>query len=221
MIDDTLLPQDVLRLYDHLGSRYDWFAAVEGRAKTLALQQLELAPDLHVLDVGAGTGREHRLIQERIAPHGLAFALDLSRVMLKLCRQRGALLLCQADARCLPYPANSFDRLYAAYVLDLLPLSAISTALQEFRRVLKPGGRLVTICMTDGTSLPSRAIMGAWQAAYRLSPYTCAGCRPLRLGRMLEAAGMEISCQAVITQLNLPSEVVAARKAIPAAPRSA
>ena len=72
MIDDTLPPQDVLRLYDRLGARYDWFAAMEGRAKTLALEVLELAPGLQVLDVGAGTGREHKLIQERIAPHGIA-----------------------------------------------------------------------------------------------------------------------------------------------------
>jgi ubiquinone/menaquinone biosynthesis C-methylase UbiE len=221
MIDDTLPPQDVLRLYDRLGSRYDWFAAMEGRAKALALEQLDLTPGLHVLDVGVGTGREHRHIQERIAPHGLAFGLDLSRVMLKLCRQRCAAPLCQADARRLPYPAESFDRIYAAYVLDLLPLSALPAVLQEFRRVLKPGGRLVAISMTEGTSLPSRAIMGAWEAAYRLSPYTCAGCRPLRLRELVEASGMDLQRQAVITQLGLPSEVVAACKALERSPGSA
>jgi ubiquinone/menaquinone biosynthesis C-methylase UbiE len=213
MIDDTLPPQDVLRLYDRLGPRYDWFAALESRAKTLAFEYLDLAPGMHVLDIGVGTGREHLHIQEMITPDGLAFGLDLSRVMLKLCRQRSAAPLCQADARCLPYPADSFDRLYVAYVLDLLPLSAIPATLEEFRRVLRPGGCLVAISMTEGTGLPSRAIMGAWKAAYRLSPYTCGGCRPLRLGQMVEEARMDIAYQAVITQLGLPSEIIAARKA--------
>jgi ubiquinone/menaquinone biosynthesis C-methylase UbiE len=212
MIEDTLPPQDVLRLYDRIGPRYDWFAAMEGRAKALALEHLELTPGLHVLDIGVGTGREHLYIQERIAPHGLAFGLDLSSVMLKLCRQRTNAPLCQANACRLPYPAGSFDRLYAAYVLDVIPLSAIPDTLEEFRRVLKPGGSLVAISMTEGTSMPSRAVMGAWKAAYRLSPYTCAGCRPLRLSQMVQVAGFDIVYQAVITQLGMPSEIVAARK---------
>jgi ubiquinone/menaquinone biosynthesis C-methylase UbiE len=165
-----------------------------------------------VLDVGVGTGREHLHIQEGIAPDGLAFGLDLSSVMLKLCRQRTNAPLCQADARRLPYPAGSFDRLYAAYVLDVIPLSAIPNTLEEFRRVLKPGGCLVAISMTEGTGLPSRAVMGAWKAAYRLSPYTCAGCRPLHLRQMVEAAGMHIAHRVVVTQLGLPSEIIAASK---------
>ena len=213
MIEDTLPPYDVLRLYDRIGPRYDWFAALEGRAKALALEQLDLSPSMRVLDIGVGTGQEHLYIQERISPDGLAFGLDLSSVMLKLCRQRSGAPLIQADARRLPYPADNFDRLYAAYVLDIIPLSAIPVALGEFRRVLKPGGCLVAISMTEGTSLPSRAVMGAWKVAYRLSPYTCAGCRPLRLAQMVEAAGMDIHYQVVVTQLGLPSQVIAARKA--------
>jgi ubiquinone/menaquinone biosynthesis C-methylase UbiE len=213
MIDDTLPPQDVLRLYDRIGPRYDWFAALEGHAKALALEHLDLSPGMHVLDVGVGTGRDHLHIQERIAPGGLAFGLDLSYVMLRLCQSRTGASLCQADACRLPYPAENFDRLYAAYVLDLIPLSGIYTVLDEFQRVLKPGGRLVAISMTEGTSLPNRAIMGAWKLAYRLSPYACAGCRPLRLAQMVEATGMEIGYQAVISQLGLPSEIIVARKA--------
>ncbi len=213
MITDTLPPQDVLRLYDRIGRRYDWFAALEGRAKALALEHLDLSPGMHVLDVGVGTGREHLRIQELIAPSGRAFGLDLSVVMLRLCQSRTGAPLCQANACHLPYPADSFDRLYAAYVLDLLPLSGIHAALDEFQRVLKPGGCLVAISMTEGTSLSNRAIMGAWKLAYRLSPYACAGCRPLRLAQMVEATGMGIGYQAMISQLGLPSEIIVARKA--------
>jgi demethylmenaquinone methyltransferase/2-methoxy-6-polyprenyl-1,4-benzoquinol methylase len=213
MIKTTLPTQDVLRLYDLIGSRYDWFTALEGRAKALALDHLDLAPGMHLLDVGVGTGREHLRIQESITPGGWAFGLDLSPVMLKLCQERSGTPLCQADARHLPYPGDSFDRLYAAYVLDLLPSSDLPDTLLEFRRVLKPGGRLVSISMTEGTGLPSRTIIGAWKAAYWLSPYTCAGCRPLRLKQLVEDACMEIEFHEVITQLGLPSEIIASRKA--------
>ncbi len=137
MITDTLPPQDVLRLYDRIGPRYDWFAALEGHAKALAFEHLDLSPGMQVLDVGVGTGREHLRIQEMIAPGGLAFGLDLSRVMLRLCQSRTGAPLCQADACCLPYPADNFDRLYVAYVLDLFPLSSIPAALDEFRARIK------------------------------------------------------------------------------------
>lgn len=213
MINDTLPPHDVLRLYDRIGPRYDWFSAFESRAKSLALGQMDLSPGMHVLDVGVGTGGEHLLIQEKITPGGIAFGMDLSRVMLRLTGERSGAPLCQADACYLPYAAGRFDRLYAAYVLDLIPLTAIPAVLEEFQRVLKPEGYMVILNMTEGTSLPNLAIMGAWKLAYRLSPYTCAGCRPLRLAQMVEEAGLNISYQAVISQLGLPSEIIAACKA--------
>jgi SAM-dependent methyltransferase len=53
-----------------------------------SLELLDLSPGLLVLDVGVGTGREHLHIQESISPAGVAYGLDLSGVMLDLCRQR-------------------------------------------------------------------------------------------------------------------------------------
>ncbi len=37
---------------------------------------------------------------------------------------------------------QEFDVVYNTYMMDLLPLRDLSVAVEEFRRVLKPGGRL-------------------------------------------------------------------------------
>jgi ubiquinone/menaquinone biosynthesis C-methylase UbiE len=55
--------------------------------------------------------------------------------------------LLAADARALPFP-SVFDVVYSAYTLDLMTLPDVSLALSEFRRVLKPDGRMVLVNMS-------------------------------------------------------------------------
>jgi len=40
-----------------------------------------------------------------------------------------------------------FEVLYNSYMFDLIPFDNMPVILQEFRRVLKPGGRLVLVNM--------------------------------------------------------------------------
>jgi ubiquinone/menaquinone biosynthesis C-methylase UbiE len=49
------------------------------------------------------------------------------------------------DARSLPLPNDSFDVVSACYVLHLLPVHDRLRALQEIRRVVRPGGRVVVV----------------------------------------------------------------------------
>ena len=66
--------------------------------------------------------------------------------------------LLEMDARKLDYPDDTFDILYNGYMLDLIPLADMTPILSEFRRVLKPGGRLVLLNMSkrDDQSLSGR-----------------------------------------------------------------
>lgn len=45
-----------------------------------------------------------------------------------------------ADARALPFPASSFDRIFSVSVLEHIPNDGDSAAMREFARVLRPGG---------------------------------------------------------------------------------
>ena len=210
MIENTLSPQAARRIYDLLGKRYDWFSFYEGRAKERALQLLDLAPGQEVLNAGVGTGRDQVEVQKRVAPGGGVYGIDLSPNMLRASRERSAAPLSEADVRNLPFPGDSFDRIFCAYVLDLIPLEDLPGVLRGFRRVLKPGGRLVTVSMTEGVNLPSRAFVSVWKLAYAVSPISCGGCRPLQLREMAKQAGFHQVEREVVVQLGVPSEILAA-----------
>lgn len=103
---------------------------------------LALTPGAAVLEIGCGPGT---LWRERVGslPAGLRLTLsDLSRGM--VAEARAALPWCHAvvaDAQALPLPDGRFDLVLASFVLHHVP--DVPRALAEFRRVLRPDGRLV------------------------------------------------------------------------------
>jgi ubiquinone/menaquinone biosynthesis C-methylase UbiE len=214
MIENTPPTKQIQRYYDQMGARYDWFEMYEGRAKARALTVLELTSGQVVLNVGVGTGKEHAHIHTDIQPGGLAIGLDVSEVMVSLAQGRSQAAMCQADARNLPFVDQRFDRLYAAYVLDLLPLADLPALLAGFHRVIKPGGLMVVLALTEGVNVPSRALVAVWKAAYAVSPVACGGCRPLQLSNLVQAAGFEQVRREVVVQMAVPSEIIVAKKPI-------
>jgi demethylmenaquinone methyltransferase/2-methoxy-6-polyprenyl-1,4-benzoquinol methylase len=212
MIPETISTNAARHFYDRLGARQDWSARYESRAKVRALELLALTSGQRVLNVGVGTGREQARLLTAVAPGGAAVGLDLSPVMLQLTQGRTDSPLCEADARSLPFVSASFDRLLSAYLLDLLPAADLPHLLAEFRRVLKPGGRVALVALTEGIDCSSRMLMGLWKLCYTLRPVTPGGCRPLQLAGMVCQAGFCQVTREVVVQLGMPSEVVIATR---------
>lgn len=111
---------------------------------------------IDALDVGCGTGflslelaaRGHRVVGIDLAPAMLEAARGKATV-------RGlAVRFETADAEQLPYPAQSFDLVISRHVLWTLPHP--ETAIADWLRVLRPGGRLVIIdgAQYNDTSAP-------------------------------------------------------------------
>jgi demethylmenaquinone methyltransferase/2-methoxy-6-polyprenyl-1,4-benzoquinol methylase len=210
MIDDTITTDTARRFYDWLGRRHDWAERYESRAKARALELLDVTRDQSVLNVGAGTGKEHVWLQTRVIPRGVAVDLDISPVMLRLVRARTGAPVCQGDAHKLPFRDACFDGLLCTYLLDLVPTADFPEVLGEFRRVLRPGGRAVLVTLTEGVSPSSRVVVALWKTLYRLSPLVCGGCRPLRIADLVRDAGFaDVRCE-IVVQLAVPSEVVVA-----------
>jgi demethylmenaquinone methyltransferase/2-methoxy-6-polyprenyl-1,4-benzoquinol methylase len=212
MNEKTLSTFSAQRFYDRIGSRYDWFEFYEGRAKEHALKALKLTSGQSLLVVGVGTGKELDQMLSEISPGGSAYGLDISTVMLNLTRKRGSVPVTQADGRFLPFAPHSFDRLYAAYVLDLLPYADLLITVEGFMRALKSGGILVLLALTEGVNLPSRALVAAWKGLFSISPTACGGCRPLQLIDLARQAGFTHIEREVIVQLGVPSEIIVATK---------
>lgn len=104
-------------------------------------------PGERVLEIGPGLGYYSLDIAPRLLPAGQLDVLDLRQAMLDELIQRAStsgienIVPTQGDAQALPYPDGRFDAAYLVATLGEVPDK--DQALQEIRRVLKPGGWLV------------------------------------------------------------------------------
>jgi ubiquinone/menaquinone biosynthesis C-methylase UbiE len=201
------MKRSLVKFYDLAAPVYGfWAALTESRAHRRALAALG---GQDVLEVAIGTGADLAALAAD-ASRGRTVGADLSRGMLKRARRRCGpeALLCQADARALPFPSASFDSILNCYMVDLLPESDIPAVLREFQRVLRPGGRLVLAAMgRQGT-----VVQRAWMASYRLAPLLVGGCRPVGSARWLKGPEWRLEAQEQISQMGFRSELLVARR---------
>jgi SAM-dependent methyltransferase len=126
--------------YDQIASTYaEFWSDRQVMERPLALFASLLSDGACVLDAGCGPGFDGALLRER----GLrVIGLDRSAAMLRLGRQRypGPYLL--GDLRRLPLAGGSLAGIWASASLLHLPRAQLAPALQEFARVLQPGGLL-------------------------------------------------------------------------------
>ncbi|MCD6289477.1 MAG: methyltransferase domain-containing protein [Anaerolineae bacterium] len=205
-----LTTQVAQRLYDRIARWYALLDRFESRAKARGVALLNPRAGDYVLDVGAGPGRELRVLAKAAAR--LIVGLDISTAMLQLAREQAQVPLVQANAVHLPFCPNTFDRILCAYVLDLMPPDSIIPILREYHRVLAPQGQAVVITMTEGVNLSSKAIVSLWKGIYAVSPTVCGGCRPLHLAPRAQAAGLSILHREVVVEFGVPSEVLLLEK---------
>ena len=125
---------------------------VANRAAVMAL--LAPGPGERVLDVGSGPGLLLRDIADSLGLRGLAAGIDTSEPMVAMarhrCRDLGNVEIAVGDATALPWPDAHFDRAVSTQVYEYVP--DLASALGEFSRVLKPGGRAV-IMATDADTI--------------------------------------------------------------------
>lgn len=115
--------------------------------RTRLREMLVLEGDERVLEVGPGTGYYALHVAGWLSPGGTLEILDIQQQMLEHTMRRAhevgveIIIATQGDARELPYQDNAFDAVYLVATLGEVPDQ--QRALEELRRVLKPGGRLV------------------------------------------------------------------------------
>jgi ubiquinone/menaquinone biosynthesis C-methylase UbiE len=98
-------------------------------------------------------------------------------------------------------------------MFDLIRYEEIDLIIQEFKRVLKIGGKLVLVNMTNYEKCLSRIILTkVYNALYNLSPKTVGGCRGVQLSGTLKDNGFEIVTREYFQQMLFPSEVILAIK---------
>jgi SAM-dependent methyltransferase len=145
-----------------------WTPTLERWYGAATRQMLDLArvrPGQRILDIAAGAGEPAVSAAERVGPGGYVLATDISEGIVELARQvaheRG---LEQIETRVmdgenLDLPDAGFDAVLCRLGLMYMPHPV--TALREWRRVLKPGGRVAVAVF----STPDRNPWGAVPAS--------------------------------------------------------
>lgn len=214
MLPARLPKAAIRRTYTWIAPTHDLLAVlVEARARKLGLAWADVQDGERVLEVAVGTGLSFRALLPA-NPSGWTDGVDLTPAMLARARRRAERCgharwsLGLGDAYALEVPDASYDLVLNSYMLDLLPAADFEPVLREFKRVLKPDGRLVLMNMTVG----ERAVERIWDALYSLWPPLLGGCRGVWAAPALEEAGFAEIRRAYVSQWTFPSEVLFARK---------
>lgn len=142
----------VLDMFNSIASSYDTMNSIisakqHHRLRNRAIEFLKLNPGDKVLDICCGTGDFLAPARQAVGSTGTVIGLDFSPRMLDVARNKfmPAAPLGVGDACKLPIKSSSFDAVTIGWGLRNVP--DLSAALAEAARVLRPGGRLVSIDM--------------------------------------------------------------------------
>ena len=118
------------------------------------VEMADIQPGHRVLDVAAGRGALLFPAAKKAGPKGEVIGIDLADSMVRetsaeiAARRIKNARIVKMDAENLEFPDNLFDRVLCGFALFFFP--NLEGTLAEFRRVVKPAGRLVVSTFAEG-----------------------------------------------------------------------
>src|SRR5277367_5143858 len=160
--------QTVTKAYDRWAPVYDLvFGAVFERGRDAAIAAAERVGG-RILEVGVGTG----IALPQYSKDCRLCGIDISEQMLRKAEERVAEFgltnvegLWVMDAEHLSFPDASFDVIVAQYVITTVPNP--EATLDEFARVLKPGGEIILVSRVGAEAGLRRSLEHWFQPAAR------------------------------------------------------
>lgn len=147
----------VREMFNSIARRYDLMNTLMafGQDKSwrkFTVKRSELKPGGHGLDICCGTGMLTMEQAQAAGPAGRVIGLDFSENMLAVAKEnlkdfrfKDNIQLIQGNAMDLPFEENSFDCVTVGWGLRNVP--DILTTVKEMVRVVKPGGKVVSLDM--------------------------------------------------------------------------
>lgn len=214
ILEAKLSKDRIPEVYAERARFYDlWGKFTEAKAQKRSLEIAHIQDGETILEVAVGTGLTFaRVLRQN--PSGWNEGVDVTAAMLAKAKMRAAqsattnYRLQIGDAYNLEFENGRFDLLINNYMFDLLPTADFSQVLSEFRRVLKPEGRLLLVNMAKG----KRWYNHLWEKLYQRNETSMAGCRGVSMKLPLVTNGFTVSHHEYISQMTFPSEIILAQK---------
>lgn len=158
--------QQVEQMFDQIAPRYDFLnhflsMGVDKLWRKKAVRLLKRHRPLKILDVATGTG-DFAIETVKIMPHEIV-GFDLSEQMLRVGEEKVKRLQLdhlirfqKGDSENMPFAGESFDAITVAF--GVRNFENLEKGLQEFLRVLKPGGVAVILEFSRPRSFPFRQL---------------------------------------------------------------
>ncbi|MFC4303656.1 MerR family transcriptional regulator [Cohnella boryungensis] len=161
---NRLAPTHDERVAESTGSYADYEQALDN-----AIRMVHPNAGERGLDIGTGTGNLAGRFRERGC---VMSGVDQSREMLRLCQVKHP----DMDTRvgnflALPYLKEQFDFVVTSFAFHHLSREQQSLALEEMRRVLKPGGRICIADLMEASPLPQAAGQAGYPSVRQLAAW--------------------------------------------------
>ena len=207
---------DAQRAYDRAARWYSLLEEpFERRPRQVGVRLLAPRPGERILDAGCGPGTCLVALARAVGPAGRVSGIDLSPVMIERARRRieraglgDRVDLTIADAARLPHADGVFDGIIASFSLELFDTPEIPEVLVEWRRVLRPGGRVVVVALSRAAPVhwPTRL----YERLHDRFP-AALDCRPIHVRETVAAADLDVVERTLVPLFGLRTEIVLAR----------
>jgi len=208
--------QETKAFYNKIAHVYDLLSErSEQPMRAVGLDMLDVQPGERVLEIGFGTGHTLVELAKAAGPGGRIDGLDVADKMVGVARQlltkkelADRVQLTCGDAEKMPYAANTLDGVIMIFTLELFDTPDILRVLDECKRVLRPGGRIVVVSISKEGD--QGLLVRAFEWTHRHFP-NLMDCRPIFVRRALVSAGFQIE-DARVDHMWVPVEIVLASK---------
>lgn len=205
--------------YDRFGAKQDSQGFYEDPAVDDVIVHAEFSGAQSVFEFGCGTGRfAETLLEHHLPPDAQYLGIDLSPRMVELARARLTRFKQRAEIRETDgsllgsITSSSYDRFVSNYVFDLLSEKEIKNILTKAHRIVRVGGLLCLVSLSNGCSLGSRLVAKLLTTVNALRPSLIGGCRPIHLLDFLSPTIWQVRYSNQVAPYGIPSEVVVAEK---------
>jgi phosphatidylethanolamine/phosphatidyl-N-methylethanolamine N-methyltransferase len=157
----------VAGVYENIAWFYDiTFGPALHPGRVDAIQRMGIKPGDRVLEVGVGTGINVALYPSDCAVTGIDFSSSMLEKAHDRIARKGVrnVRLAQMDAQNMTFADDSFDIVYAPYVISVVPDPVAVT--REMYRVCRPGGKIIIL-----NHFRSKSRLGSWLERI-IAPFT-------------------------------------------------